>query len=64
MMQVIALFPFFQVDLNSAQQQFLYRLTCIPRVMGVLGGMLGLLPTAAQRWLVNWWGGMLQQLSD
>ena len=58
-MQVVALFPFFQVDLSSGQQQMLYRLTCVPRVMGVLGGLLGLLPLAVQQWLVNWWGGML-----
>lgn len=62
MSQIVALFPFFQVDLTSGQQQFLYRLTCIPRVMGVLGGLLGALPIAAQRWLVNWWGGTHPQL--
>ena len=60
--QVVALFPFFQVDLSSTQQQMLHRLTSIPRVMGICGALLGMLPLAVQKWLVNWWGGVLQAL--
>ena len=33
-------------------------LTRAPRVMGVIGAVLGLLPMVCKRWLVNWWGGV------
>ena len=57
--QVLAVFPFFQVDFSSTQQKMMYRLTRVPRLMGVLGAAMGFLPVAIQRWLVNWWGGAL-----
>ena len=55
--QVLAVFPFFQVDLTNRQQKMMHTLTRMPRVMGVVGAILGALPLALQRWLVNWWGG-------
>ena len=55
--QVLAVFPFFQADLSNRQQKTMHTLTRVPRVMGVVGAILGALPLAFQRWLVNWWGG-------
>ena len=55
--QVLAVFPFFQADLSNRQQKMMHTLTRVPRVMGVIGAILGALPLAFQRWLVNWWGG-------
>lgn len=58
-LQVLALFPFFQADLSNRQQKVMHALTKGPRVMGVVGAILGLLPMVCKRWLVNWWGGVL-----
>lgn len=59
-LQVLALFPFFQADLSNRQQKVMRALTKAPRVMGVIGAVLGLLPMVCKRWLVNWWGGVLE----
>lgn len=39
-------------------------LTQVPRLMGVIGAVLGILPLAIQKWLVNWWGGTTWQTSS
>ncbi|DBA65653.1 TPA: hypothetical protein ACH3X2_002712 [Trebouxia sp. C0005] len=62
--QVLAVFPFFQVDLSNRQQKMMHTLTRVPRVMGVVGAILGALLLAFQRWLVNWWGGGLEDYAE
>ncbi|KAL0034922.1 hypothetical protein WJX79_000653 [Trebouxia sp. C0005] len=62
--KVLAVFPFFQVDLSNRQQKMMHTLTRVPRVMGVVGAILGALLLAFQRWLVNWWGGGLEDYAE
>lgn len=62
-LQVLAVFPFFQADLSNRQQKMMHALTRVPRVMGALGAVLGALPLAVQRWLVNRWAGAAYQPS-
>ncbi|KAL3132467.1 hypothetical protein ABBQ32_009017 [Trebouxia sp. C0010 RCD-2024] len=62
--KVLAIFPFLQADLSTGQQTMMHALTKAPRFMGVIGAMLGLLPSKCKRWLVNWWGGGLDDYAE
>ncbi|KAL3156708.1 hypothetical protein ABBQ38_000983 [Trebouxia sp. C0009 RCD-2024] len=62
--KVLAIFPFLQADLSTGQQRMMHALTKAPRFMGVIGAVLGLLPSKCKRWLVNWWGGGLDDYAE